>query len=64
MTRLLVLACLASLVFADPSSVAAAAAEKLEYARPELVREVLAGTRSEARVSWWGFDAADSTEIL
>lgn len=64
MTRLLVLACLAPLVFADPSAVAAAAAEKPEYARPELVREILAGTRTEARVSWWGFDAADSTEFL
>ena len=33
-------------------------------ARPELVREVLAGKRHEARVSWWGFDRADSTKYL
>ncbi len=33
-------------------------------ARPDLVREVLAGKRSEARASWWGFDARDSTAFL
>lgn len=33
-------------------------------ARPELVREVLAGDRHEARASWWGFDARDSTKYL
>ena len=36
----------------------------LSFAKPELVREVLDGKRSEARVSWWGFDAKDSTEYL
>ncbi|HRZ47444.1 MAG TPA: nucleoside hydrolase [Candidatus Paceibacterota bacterium] len=35
-----------------------------QWARPELVREVLAGHRQEARVSWWGFDARDSTKHL
>ena len=35
-----------------------------QLARPELVREVLAGHRQEARVSWWGFDARDSTKYL
>ncbi len=34
------------------------------HARTELVREVLAGKRQEARVSWWGFDPADSTAHL
>jgi hypothetical protein len=34
------------------------------FANPGLVREVLDGKRSEARVSWWGFDAKDSTEFL
>jgi len=33
-------------------------------ARPELVREVQEGKRHEARVSWWGFDAKDSTSFL
>ena len=33
-------------------------------AQPARVREVLAGKRTEARASWWGFDAADSTEFL
>jgi hypothetical protein len=33
-------------------------------ARSELVREVLDGKRNEARVSWWGFDAKDSTSFL
>lgn len=33
-------------------------------AKPERVREVLAGNRQEARVSWWGFDPADSTAYL
>ena len=32
--------------------------------RPELVREVLEGKRHEARASWWGFDAQDSTQYL
>ncbi len=35
-----------------------------DFAKPELVREVLAGKRDVARVSWWGFDAKDSTEFL
>jgi len=34
------------------------------FARPELVREVLNGKRDTARASWWGFDANDSTEFL
>ena len=33
-------------------------------AQPELVRQVVEGKRNEARVSWWGFDATDSTEFL
>ena len=33
-------------------------------AKPELVREVLAGKRREARASWWGFDPTDSTAHL
>lgn len=31
---------------------------------PELVQEVMAGRLQEARVSWWGFDATDSTAFL
>jgi len=34
------------------------------HAEPDLVREVLAGERQEARVSWWGFDPLDSTAYL
>ncbi|MDM8008428.1 MAG: nucleoside hydrolase [Phycisphaerae bacterium] len=33
-------------------------------AKPELVQEVLASKRQEARVSWWGFDPSDSTAYL
>jgi hypothetical protein len=32
--------------------------------RRQLVAEVREGRRHEARVSWWGFDAHDSTEFL
>ncbi|MDD4098656.1 MAG: right-handed parallel beta-helix repeat-containing protein [Lentisphaeria bacterium] len=32
--------------------------------QPNMVEEVLAGTRREARASWWGYDANDSTERL
>ncbi|MDO4570995.1 MAG: right-handed parallel beta-helix repeat-containing protein [Planctomycetia bacterium] len=35
-----------------------------EWARPDLVREVLEGKQTEARVSWWGFDPEDSTRFL
>lgn len=34
------------------------------HAEPQLVRDVLAGKRHEARASWWGFDPADSTAYL
>ena len=33
-------------------------------ARPDLVAQVHAGTCTEARASWWGFDPADSTAQL
>ena len=33
-------------------------------ARPDLVAQVRAGTCTEARASWWGFDPADSTAPL
>ena len=39
-------------------------AETQNFAKPELVREVLDGKRGEARASWWGFDAKDSTGFL
>ena len=32
--------------------------------RPDLVAQVVSGTISEARASWWGFDPADSTRYL
>ena len=35
-----------------------------EWARPDLVAKVASGELREARVSWWGFDAADSTAYL
>lgn len=35
-----------------------------QWAKPELVQEVLDGKRSEALASWWGFDAEDSTQFL
>lgn len=41
-----------------------ASAGEQDVARPDLVQEVLAGKRHEAHVSWWGFDAKDSTEFL
>lgn len=34
------------------------------FARPALIREVLNGKRDTAHVSWWGFDAQDSTAFL
>ena len=34
------------------------------FAQSELVREVLEGTRNEARASWWGFNPTNSTAIL
>ncbi len=34
------------------------------FGRPDLVQDVLNGQRHEARVSWWGFDPADSTACL
>jgi len=60
MKQLLLLACL---VLTGPSTSAASDAKQVR-ARPELVREVMEGRRQEARVSWWGFDKADSTEFL
>jgi len=41
-----------------------ASAEAQVFAKPGLVREVVDGKRSEARVSWWGFDPKDSTQFL
>lgn len=35
-----------------------------KWAKPELVQEVLDGKRMEARVSWWGFNAEDSTQFI
>ncbi|MDR2115808.1 MAG: right-handed parallel beta-helix repeat-containing protein [Planctomycetaceae bacterium] len=32
--------------------------------QPEKVAQVVAGTLKEAKVSWWGFDAEDSTSFL
>ena len=32
--------------------------------RPDLVKRVAKGEIQEARVSWWGFDAGDSTRFL
>jgi hypothetical protein len=54
---------LVGIVLAGLLCVPASAAAK-DFARPELVRDVLAGKRDEARVSWWGFDAKDSTDFL
>ena len=35
-----------------------------EWARPDLVAKVESGELNEAEVSWWGFDAEDSTRFL
>ena len=35
-----------------------------EWARPDLVAKVASGELREARASWWGVDAADSTAYL
>ena len=35
-----------------------------EWARPDLVAKVASGELKEAEVSWWGFDAEDSTRFL
>ena len=50
------------IVMALGAAVTAGAAEK--WARPELVEKVARGELKEARASWWGFDAADSTPYL
>lgn len=36
----------------------------LPRARPDMVAKVKSGELKRARASWWGFDAADSTECL
>lgn len=41
-----------------------ACSESAEWARPDLVAKVASGELREARASWWGFDAADSTAYL
>ncbi|HPY90475.1 MAG TPA: hypothetical protein PLT23_07085, partial [Lentisphaeria bacterium] len=33
-------------------------------AQPLMIDEVLSGARKEARASWWGYDAKDSTGNL
>ena len=33
-------------------------------ANSQAVQEVMSGTRAEANVAWWGFDADDSTRFL
>ena len=33
-------------------------------ANPQAVREVTLGTRPDANVAWWGFNAEDSTQFL
>ncbi|HOY58395.1 MAG TPA: nucleoside hydrolase [Verrucomicrobiota bacterium] len=41
-----------------------ASSDAERHAEPQLVREVMAGKRHEARVSWWGFNPEDSTAHL
>lgn len=55
---------LANLVLLSGLLVLPHAAWSQDVTRPALVREVLDGKRDEARASWWGFDANDSTEFL
>lgn len=43
---------------------AAVLASFVHGAEPEKVAQVMAGELKEARVSWWGFNAEDSTEFL
>ena len=45
-------------VFAVGSAAAAS------WANPELVAKVASGELTEAKVSWWGYDAADATDYL
>lgn len=40
------------------------AAAQADFAEPQKVAQVLAGERTEAVVSWWGFDAEDSTAFM
>ena len=35
-----------------------------DWARPDLIAKVASGEIREARVSWWGFDAKNSTKYL
>ena len=51
-------AVLCAFVFAVGSAAA------VTWANPELVAKVASGELSEAKVSWWGYDAADATEYL
>ena len=44
--------------------VAAVCAAALAQPRPDLVERVDKGELAEARVSWWGYDAADSTPFI
>lgn len=51
------LAAVAAVLFSVASSAT-------EWARPDLVAKVASGELKEAEVSWWGFDAKDSTRFL
>ena len=50
-----------SLVAAVAATVCAAC---IAGARPDMVERVRNGELTEARVSWWGFDASDSTPFI
>ena len=45
-------------------AVVAFAGASAEWARPDLVAKVASGELREARASWWGFNAEDSTAYL
>ncbi|MDO4630528.1 MAG: right-handed parallel beta-helix repeat-containing protein [Planctomycetia bacterium] len=75
MNRLLLTVCVALSVLISSGTLSAMekstekSAEKntvntQKWAEPALVQEVLDGKRTEARVSWWGFDAEDSTQFI
>ena len=56
--------CLSHALAACFCLIASLSALAAEWARPGLVAKVASGELREAHVSWWGFDAHDSTEFL
>lgn len=67
MKKICYLLILFAVIFSASAATSAAASTQEEgilWAQPQLVQEVLDGTRTEAIASWWGFDENDSTRFL